>query len=269
MNAAAQPHLGIGQQTVNTRVTLNELVNASTQSFLKQSGLKPGMNVLDLSCGIGTMSCWLAEQVGPEGMVIAIDTNEKNLGFGRQLAERAHCQNIEFINLSIHELEKIQTRFDLIYSRFLLVHLDNPKEAIEAIHHHLEPGGIFACESIILGNEFCYPESKAFDRWRELNFETFKAFEKDPQTGMKLHSMMNEVGFHDIHSKIYQPVLDNETQRQDMLLNDLNDQAATFIEFGLSDPAEIVQLQEGLAELVKSESHMVAYCQSCQVAGVK
>lgn len=269
MNAAAQPHLGIGQQDVSTRVTLNELVNPSTQAFLQQSGLKPGMNVLDLSCGIGTMSCWLAEQVGPEGMVVAIDTNEKNLGFGRQLAERAECQNVEFVNLSIRELDKIQTRFDFIYSRFLLVHLENPIDAIQAIHNHLEPGGIFACESIILGNEFCYPESDSFNRWRELNYETFKSFGKDPQTGMKLHKMMHETGFHNIHCKIYQPILDNEAQRQDMLLNDLNDQAATFIECGLSDPAEIIQLQEGLAELVKSEAHFIAYCQSCQVAGVK
>ena len=62
-----------GQQGLNI---LDCLFNQSTQSFVLNSGLKPGMKVLDIGCGLGTMTAWLAKQVGPDGVVVAIDNNE-------------------------------------------------------------------------------------------------------------------------------------------------------------------------------------------------
>ena len=116
------------------------------------------------------------------------------------------------------------------------MHLTDPMKLIQTIHDHLTPGGIFACESIILGHEFCYLQIDAFNRWRELNHDVFKAMGQDPQTGKKLYHMMHTVGFHDLSARLFQPVLTTAKQRQEMIIKDLKEQEQVFIEFGLSTP---------------------------------
>lgn len=259
----------LGKQSIARRFTLNQLVNASTQQFLLLNGLRKGMNVLDIGCGIGAMSCWLAGQVGNEGMVLAIDSNEVQLEIARELAAEHNITNIEFAKLTSDEIDQIKTRFDMVYSRFLLIHLQDPTRLINAIYDHLEPGGVFACESAILGHEFCFPHEHAFERWRELNYEMFKCLDKDPQTGKKLYSMMTQAGFHDINARIFQPVLTTQEQREELLVQDMQEQAEEFCKHNLCTAAEVEQLVKDLAELSKDDSHFIAYCQSCQVAGIK
>ena len=43
---------------------VNEVHGPDTRAFLQRAGLKSGMRVADIGCGIGTISCWMAEQVG-------------------------------------------------------------------------------------------------------------------------------------------------------------------------------------------------------------
>lgn len=260
---------GVGRQRVSGRKVLNQLLNPATQQFLLQSGLKPGMRVLDLNCGMGLMSCWIAEQVGPEGHVIACDNSEEHLTIAREVASDAGLNNIEFTRLTVDQLDQLSDKFDFIYCRFLLIHAKNPKDVLTAIYDHLEQGGVFACESAILGHEFCYPHSEAFEKWRTLNHDVFEAMNKDPQTGKKLYSMMFELGFHTLNGKLFQPVLSDATARQEMLLNDLKEQEQAFIASGLASEEEIEEIYEGLQELVEDDSHFIAYCQSCQVSGVK
>ncbi len=262
-------HQGVGHNGLSRRVVLNQLINPTTQQFLLASGLKPGMRVLDVGCGIGVMSSWIAKIVGPEGYVLAIDNSPEQLEIARQIAIDADVPQLEFIEKSVGELITMKENFDFIYCRFLLIHLQNPYALIQTIYDHLEDDGVFACESAILGHEFCYPQVDAFNRWRELNHNIFKEMDKDPQTGKKLYSMMYDAGFRNLKGKIYQPVLTTQQQREEMLLNDLIEQQPAFISTGLSTAEEIEDLELELRDLVHDDSHFIAYSQSCQISGVK
>ena len=269
MTATTDYHLGVGQQGLSKRKTLNQLLNPSTQQFLLASGLSEGMTVLDIGCGIGAMSCWLAEQVGPTGNVIAIDNSPAQLEIAREIAQEQGLDNIEFMQLSADQLDNIKVRFDLVYCRFLLIHLINPDEVVQSIYNHLRPGGVFACESAILGHEFCFPYNDAFDKWRQLNFEVFKAMGKDPQTGKKIYNMMHSAGFESLSARLFQPILTTAEQRHEMLVNDLHEQSDVFVQFELTDTVEMETVRDELTELAESEKYFIAYCQSCQVAGLK
>ncbi|HXG24926.1 MAG TPA: methyltransferase domain-containing protein, partial [Chthonomonadales bacterium] len=50
-----------------------------TERLLLRVGLTQGMKVADIGCGIGTISCWMAQQVGPTGAVYGIDISPEQI----------------------------------------------------------------------------------------------------------------------------------------------------------------------------------------------
>jgi hypothetical protein len=65
--------LDVGESGAARLRLLDEVYGASTRRMLLEAGLSEGSRVLDLACGIGAVSCWLASQVGVTGKVIAGD----------------------------------------------------------------------------------------------------------------------------------------------------------------------------------------------------
>ena len=48
-------------------------------SLLTQVELLPGDRVLDLGCGSGTHFAWIATMIGPEGRIVGIDPDQRNI----------------------------------------------------------------------------------------------------------------------------------------------------------------------------------------------
>src|SRR5437588_8948831 len=43
------------------------------------SGIQRGMRVLDLGCGVGDVSLWIAKLVGPTGLVVGVDESAEDI----------------------------------------------------------------------------------------------------------------------------------------------------------------------------------------------
>ena len=52
---------------------LAEFLDPGTFRLLTRVGVEPGMHVLELGAGTGSVSAWLAERVGPGGRVMSTD----------------------------------------------------------------------------------------------------------------------------------------------------------------------------------------------------
>ncbi len=74
------------------------------QNFLLANGLAAGMNVLDLGCGAGIMTRWLAEQVGKNGKVTGIDKDAYQIKTVNKKAKQASLFNCDFQALSADDL---------------------------------------------------------------------------------------------------------------------------------------------------------------------
>jgi ubiquinone/menaquinone biosynthesis C-methylase UbiE len=93
--------------------------------------------VLDIGCGSGVMTCWIAQQVGDTGHVIGIENNENQLQAAKKRAHNASLKNAEFKLCSAYDLESLNEKFDFIYCRFVLHHLHKPDEVIFKIFNEL------------------------------------------------------------------------------------------------------------------------------------
>lgn len=60
-----------------------------SQLYLQLLGLKPGMTVLDVGCGPGTLTRKLAKWLGPETRVIGVDRDRAFIDYARQMAEQS------------------------------------------------------------------------------------------------------------------------------------------------------------------------------------
>ncbi|MEV6968857.1 class I SAM-dependent methyltransferase [Hamadaea sp. NPDC051192] len=100
-------------------------------NVLTSTGITPGMRCLDIGPGAGTITHWLAEQVGPDGRVTAIDIAPA-LSSGPNIGIRQ-----EDIRVSDFD----PGSFDLIHARLVLMHLPERLTVLQKLADWLRPGG--------------------------------------------------------------------------------------------------------------------------------
>lgn len=125
-----------------------------------QPWLRPGLDVLDLGCGPGTITLGLAEAVLP-GRVTGIDASHTAIETAQRLAAGLERVNVTFRTGNAYELPFPDASFDLVFCHALLEHLARPAEALAEIHRVLRPGGIAALASTDWNQVLVAPGSPA------------------------------------------------------------------------------------------------------------
>ena len=117
---------------------MSELLDPLHQSYLEKLGLSPGWRCLEIGCGNGSISKWMAARVAPNGHVTATDTDLRYIGDLRE-------PNLEVQRLDIlkDQLDQVEGRtYDLVTARAVLHHVRSPKKAIQHMVSFLKPGGV-------------------------------------------------------------------------------------------------------------------------------
>jgi len=150
-------------------------------------------------------------------LAIGADMDETKLDIARREADALGIRNVEFRYLYIRSTENdISSVFDVVYARFLLTHLDDPSRAVAAFYHYLRPGGLVIVEDIDFNGHFTYPESKAFQRYRELYCEVVQKRGGDPNIGPRLPILLADGGLEKVEMTIVQPAgLEGEVKVHD------------------------------------------------------
>ena len=166
---------------------LSRIMYASTASLFDRFGLKDGQLCIDIGCGGGDVTLELARRIGPRGKAVGADIDETQLDIARREVDAKDIRNVEFRLLDIRTTEKdIGSVFDVVYARFLLTHLDDPSRAVAAFYRYLRPGGLVIVEDIDFSGYFTYPDSEAFQRYKELYCTLVLRRGGDPNIGPRL-----------------------------------------------------------------------------------
>lgn len=103
-----------------------------------KSALKPGLRVLDIGCGTGSITKDIAKLVGPTGYVIGIDNTASFISEGKSLF--ANTENLELIHVDILDFET-EEKFDLIVSARTFQWISTLDKAIDKVKSLLKPNG--------------------------------------------------------------------------------------------------------------------------------
>jgi 2-polyprenyl-3-methyl-5-hydroxy-6-metoxy-1,4-benzoquinol methylase len=95
---------------------LERLFDSVTRDALTRLGVGEGWRCCEIGAGGGTITRWLAQAVGPIGRVVAVDLDTRFLTAIDQA-------NVEVIKADILSDTSIGHSFDLVFTRFVLLHL--------------------------------------------------------------------------------------------------------------------------------------------------
>jgi ubiquinone/menaquinone biosynthesis C-methylase UbiE len=157
--------LAAGDAAAERLRLLDKVYGAATRQMLLDAGLCAETRGLDLACGIGVVSCFMAGVIGNKGSLVAADVNPDQLVVAKShCAKCEHDPPIEYIETSAYETGLPSDSFDLIHIRFLLCHLNEPVRALREVYRLLKPGGALVCQDIRISSAFCAQEKEIFER---------------------------------------------------------------------------------------------------------
>ena len=174
---------------------LNQVFNPLSQTLLLAQSLTSKKTILDVGCGHGEMTCWLANQA-PQAQLIGIDKNEAALAIARTRVKQQQLNNVNFIHISVPEdLAALSTECDLITMRYVLVHLTYQQQidTLHTLQQQLVSGGTLVCEDIVLDDG--QPRSPAFQAWIDVFLKLGDKLHIDFNFGLKLPELAQTARF--------------------------------------------------------------------------
>lgn len=181
-------------------VSASSVVQQIAANSMQLLALETGQRVLEVGCGSGVFLPRLAEAVGPDGRVVGIDHAQAFVDEGRsKMAALGLSDHVSLQQGDVYHLPFGDGSFEAAHCERVLMHLENPTEALRETARVVRPGGtIVAAEPDWAGCRIDHPDREAFD----LLFAAALAI-RQKDMGLTLYRRMGEVGLSNLR---YLPV---------------------------------------------------------------
>jgi cyclopropane-fatty-acyl-phospholipid synthase len=148
--------------------TLTEAEAAALQATCERAELADGQQVLELGCGWGSLSLWMAEHFPGSRITALSNSNSQRDYIEAQAASRGLC-NLRVVTCDINVFDT-EERFDRIVSVEMFEHLRNWPEAFARVARWLVPRGRFFLHVFAhRGAPYAFVERDASD-WMSRHF---------------------------------------------------------------------------------------------------
>lgn len=185
--------LGYSEQEARRLADQGALLEDLTEDVLRRAGLRQGMQVLDIGCGVGDVSLLAARMVGSDGAVLGIDKALSSVETARRRVASLGVKNARFeeSDLAIFETDQ---KFHAIVGRLVLLYLPDPAGVLRRLSRHLRPGGIVALQEFDMSQVSQAPASELFMQARRWILEAFTAGRAELDMGTKLYTTFLHAG---------------------------------------------------------------------------
>ncbi|MGO1592393.1 class I SAM-dependent methyltransferase [Ancrocorticia sp.] len=151
----------------------------------------PGMDLLDVGCGPGTITLDFAELLAP-GNVIGIENTNAPLETARRNAAHRRDASTQFMRGDVMALAFPDHSFDIVHAHQVLQHLSDPIGALREMIRVCKPGGIVAARDADYAGMFWYPQLPELEHWRELYSHIARANGGEPDAGRQMRRWAQE-----------------------------------------------------------------------------
>jgi len=150
--------------------TLDEAEDAMLTMTCERAGLADGQDVLELGCGWGSLTLWMAEKF-PRSRFLAVSNSAPQRSFVMGRAASQGLQNVEVLTRDMNEFTTDRS-FDRVVSVEMFEHMRNWEELLGRVHRWLKPEArVFL--HVFAHDRFAYPfEANDDSDWMSRYFFT-------------------------------------------------------------------------------------------------
>lgn len=211
--------------------------------------LEPGMSLLDVGCGPGTLTADLAMRVSP-GPVLGVDVDAGVIDEARGHAETLRPRNLSFIRGDFRTLGLPPGSFDVVHAHQMLQHLRDPVGALEEMGRLARPGAVIAVRDCDYSATMWAPEEEGLARWLRLYLAVTRRNGAEANAGRWLLHWAHKAGLRSASYTTSTWTFSSPEDRQwwgglwaDRVVG------STFAEqavgYGLATPDELVRISDG------------------------
>jgi len=213
--------------------------------------LQPGLDVLDVGCGPGTLTCDLADRVGP-GTVIGLDSSAEVVAAATAEARERGTANVTFDTGDVYALPFADDRFDVVHAHQVLQHLTKPAAALRELRRVVRPDGVVAVRDSDYAAMTWAPDEPRLDRWLELYHRVTERNGAEADAGRYLEGWARAAGFAEVEVSSSTWTFSSIEDRAwwgalwaDRVEGDDSALARQAVEYGLATTAELADLAAG------------------------
>ncbi|MCB1248161.1 MAG: methyltransferase domain-containing protein [Acidimicrobiales bacterium] len=158
--------------------------------------LRPGMDLLDVGCGPGTITLDLARRVAP-GRVVGVDASDAVIAEAQARAAETGSA-VTFAVGDVYALDAEDRSFDVVHAHQVLQHLADPVAALRELRRVVRADGVVACRDSDYAAFVWAPTDPRLDRWNELYHAVTQANGAEADAGRHLLGWAQAAGFADV-----------------------------------------------------------------------
>jgi SAM-dependent methyltransferase len=159
--------------------------------------LRPGVEVLDVGCGPGTITVDLAARVAP-GRVVGLDNEPDIVETAR--TDAGEVPNAKFQTGDVYALDFPDASFDIVHAHQVLQHLTDPVAALREMRRVCKPDGTVGARDSDYAAMTWYPEIPALTRWLALYHDVTRSNNAEADAGRRLRAWALAADFSDVRA---------------------------------------------------------------------
>lgn len=168
---------------------------ANSAAYLAES-LEPGLSLLDVGCGPGTITVEFADRLAP-GRVVGLDASAEVIGKASADFTR---DNLSFVTGDAYALPFDDDSFDIVHAHQTLQHVADPVAMLREMRRVAKPGGLVAARDVDYAGTIWYPRVPGLDLWLDLYELVHRSNGGEPDAGRHLKAWAREAGFADMQA---------------------------------------------------------------------
>jgi ubiquinone/menaquinone biosynthesis C-methylase UbiE len=172
------------------------------RSILPRHGMREGLSVADICCGIGDFAVLLHKEFKP-GRLVALDHSKSSLAYARKVAADFAISGIEYIYGDASEMLLEDDQFDFVTCRHALQIFDKPELILAELIRICKPGGRVYVTNEKYSQCLGEPRGESIEWTYGEMSKLFAEFGMDLEIGPKSRRYMVEAGFQDIRMESF------------------------------------------------------------------
>lgn len=170
---------------------IEHLFDPTSRQRLQSTGITTNWKCLEVGAGAGSITRWMASVVGESGGIVAVDLDTRFIA-------NIEFNNVEVLEGDIRHLPIENHAFDLVHTRYVLIHIPDFQVALSRLLDFVKPGGWmvieepdFAAARAISGEECAY---QSVNKVNQAILQMFAARGMDYSLGVKLPAILQTYG---------------------------------------------------------------------------